>query len=198
MLQGLKRIISGAQAGVERAALDSAISGLVYSWGGCVPKGRLAEDGEIPEHYFNPDRHDCGLREHSQSRDHRARTIRNIADSDATLVLRLQGVGRVLPPGIKLTIKSLHNAQKKYRLFDPSKIHSVPRAVQWVCETKISEGDDKRPIRILNVTGPQESRFPGIYDHSKQFMNDVLSFVFMYQRWGVKIWAPKRLKAKTQ
>ena len=46
----LKKIISGAQTGVDRAALDIAIE-LGFQYGGFCPKGRLAEDGIIPERY---------------------------------------------------------------------------------------------------------------------------------------------------
>jgi len=44
------KIISGGQTGVDRAALDAAIAaGLTY--GGIIPKGRIAEDGRVPESY---------------------------------------------------------------------------------------------------------------------------------------------------
>jgi len=193
----LQRVISGAQTGVDRAALDSAISRLVYSWGGCVPKGRTAEDGEIPDRYFNPERFGCGLHEHDgSSRDYKARTLKNIHDSDATMILRLHGGGRVLSPGTKLTISAVQRAGKPYRLFDPSRTRTVPKAVQWICETQISEGDTPRTIEILNVAGPRETKCPGIYEQSKRFFTDVLSYVFVYQRWGIKIWSPNKPKGK--
>jgi hypothetical protein len=46
----IKKIISGGQTGAERAALDVAIR-LNIPYGGWVPKGRLAEEGSIPERY---------------------------------------------------------------------------------------------------------------------------------------------------
>ena len=46
----LEKIVSGGQTGADRAALDVALaSGLEV--GGWVPRGRLAEDGRIPERY---------------------------------------------------------------------------------------------------------------------------------------------------
>lgn len=46
----IKKILSGGQTGVDRATLDFAIEyGIEY--GGWCPKGRLAEDGKIPEKY---------------------------------------------------------------------------------------------------------------------------------------------------
>lgn len=71
-------IVSGGQTGVDRAAWDVAIElGLVI--GGWVPKGRAAEDGEIPARY-------SGLRE-ADSSEPAVRTRRNVRDSDATLIL---------------------------------------------------------------------------------------------------------------
>ncbi len=44
------KIISGGQTGVDRAALDAALS-LNIPCGGWCPKGRKAEDGIIPPEY---------------------------------------------------------------------------------------------------------------------------------------------------
>ena len=46
----LEKIISGGQTGADRAGLNAAMeAGIVV--GGCCPKGRLAEDGAVPETY---------------------------------------------------------------------------------------------------------------------------------------------------
>ena len=44
------KILSGAQTGADRAALDWAIFRDIPHGGWC-PKGRKAEDGKIPPHY---------------------------------------------------------------------------------------------------------------------------------------------------
>lgn len=194
-MPGLRRIISGAQTGVDRAGIDAAIESLVYSWGGSVPRGRLDEDGEIPERYFKAGRPDCGLQENVKSRDYKARTLKNIKDSDATMVLHIRGPGRVKGPGTKLTIATCRKQEKPYRIFDPTKTHTVPRAVQWICETEIqtdADGLEFRPLEILNVAGDRESGAPGIYKQSLIFLRDVFTYVFTYQRWGIKIWAPRK------
>jgi Circularly permutated YpsA SLOG family len=50
MLKMLRKIISGGQAGTDRAGLDFAIeAGLEH--GGYVPRGRKAEDGRIEDRY---------------------------------------------------------------------------------------------------------------------------------------------------
>jgi hypothetical protein len=183
----LQRIISGAQTGVDRAALDSAVSRLSYYWGGWVPKGRISEDGEVPERYFT-DRPGYGLRETESSR-YTQRTMLNVKDSDATLILRS---GTRLTRGTKLTMKYLRQQKKPYRVYDPSKIYMVPKAARWICETRIKEGESERSIEVLNVAGPRESKFPGIYEQSRIFLTDVLSYVFTYQQWGSRIWAPHK------
>ena len=74
----LEKIVSGGQTGADRAALEFArANGL--GTGGWVPRGRLAEDGPIPEDYL-------GLLE-ADSTDPAVRTALNVRDSDATLIL---------------------------------------------------------------------------------------------------------------
>ena len=46
----IKKIISGGQTGADRAALDFALK-LGIPHGGWIPKGRIAEDGPLPEIY---------------------------------------------------------------------------------------------------------------------------------------------------
>src|SRR6267142_1460190 len=74
----VERIVSGGQTGADRAALDFALASRIPI-GGWVPKGRLAEDGRIPERY-------AGLVE-TESADPAVRTARNVRDSDGTLIL---------------------------------------------------------------------------------------------------------------
>ncbi len=73
----VSKIVSGGQTGVDRAALDAAIK-LGIAHGGWVPKGRLAEDGPLPETYR--------MRE-TASAAYSERTERNVIDSDGTLII---------------------------------------------------------------------------------------------------------------
>src|SRR5688572_12994856 len=73
----VQRIVSGGQTGVDRGALDAAIA-LGIEHGGWCPRGRLAEDGQIPRRYQ--------LTETKTSK-YRERTERNVLDSDGTLIL---------------------------------------------------------------------------------------------------------------
>lgn len=73
----LKKIISGGQTGVDRAALDVAMH-LGIAHGGWIPKGRLAEDGPLPARYR--------LQEMATA-EYAARTEKNVQDSDGTLII---------------------------------------------------------------------------------------------------------------
>ncbi len=73
----LKKIISGGQTGADRAALDVAIK-LEIPHGGWIPKGRIAEDGPLPEKYQ--------LKEMS-SPNYKIRTEQNVIDSDGPLII---------------------------------------------------------------------------------------------------------------
>ena len=75
----IRKIISGGQTGVDRAALDWAMKYGIQHGGWC-PAGRRAEDGAIPERY--------SLQE-TPARQYQQRTRWNVRDSDATLIISL-------------------------------------------------------------------------------------------------------------
>ncbi|MDP6523814.1 MAG: putative molybdenum carrier protein [Kiritimatiellia bacterium] len=70
------RFVSGGQTGVDRGVLDACIA-CEYPHGGYCPKGRLAEDGRIPDRYNL---------EETESEQYAVRTRLNVAGSDATVV----------------------------------------------------------------------------------------------------------------
>ena len=74
----VRRIVSGGQTGADRAALDFAIENDI-DYGGFVPRGRLAEDGEIPSRYAH-------LTEAATS-DPAERTRLNVLSSDGTILI---------------------------------------------------------------------------------------------------------------
>src|SRR5688572_80983 len=88
----LNKIISGGQTGADQAALDFALEhGIPH--GGWCPKGRLSEDGCIPEKYQ--------LRE-MPTDAYPARTEKNVLDSDGTVII---SISPRLSRGSLLTLK---------------------------------------------------------------------------------------------
>ena len=73
----LKKIVSGGQTGVDRAALDAALS-LAFPCGGWVTWDRMAEDGVISDRYPLIALPKGGYRQ---------RTRLNVSDSDGTAIL---------------------------------------------------------------------------------------------------------------
>ena len=145
-----RKIVSGGQTGVDRAALDVAIA-IGIGHGGWCPLGRLSEDGSVPSRYE--------LKE-TDSREYPVRTEQNVVDSDATLILfegRLKG-------GTLLTQKICR------RLDKPGLSVSIDaKNVQKVRDWLKSE----RP-EILNVAGPRESSHVGVFHRSMDFLLRVL------------------------
>ena len=137
------KIVSGGQTGVDRAALDAARAlGLPY--GGYVPRGRRAEDGSLGEEY-------AGMVE-MRARDYAARTKRNVAESDATLILTRGAPDR----GTLLTLKTAEAKAKPVLVVDLAETpvsDAVGRILAWL---------RTQPGGMLNVAGPRESRKPGI------------------------------------
>jgi len=151
----IRKIVSGGQTGADRAALDVALD-LGITCGGWVPKGRLAEDGEIPVGYPN-------LVEAADAEPN-TRTALNIRDSDATLILS-QGE---LHGGSMFTASKAVKVGKPYLHVDLARL-SVPDAVReitrWLALT--------RPA-TLNVAGPPVSDDPLIYSKTKRVLEAVL------------------------
>ena len=48
----ISKIVSGGQTGVDRGAIEAALE-LGFPYGSLIPKGRLAEDGIVPEKFDN-------------------------------------------------------------------------------------------------------------------------------------------------
>ena len=140
----LKKIISGGQTGVDRAALDVAIR-LGIAHGGWIPRGRRTESGPLPPHYQ--------LQE-MPTEEYDARTETNVLDSDGTLI-----ISRGSPSGgtdytRKMALK--HGRQLLHidlalgqRASDAGSLVAT-----WV---------EMNRIETLNVAGPRASHDPAIY-----------------------------------
>ena len=151
----IKRIVSGGQTGADRAALDVGIAfGLEV--GGWVPKGRLDENGRIPEMYPN-------LTEAASS-DPGLRTELNVRESDATLLLS----HGTLVGGSELT-KNL-----AIRLGKPWKHVDLAQKLTTVAIAEVKDWLDQTQPNVLNVAGARASEDPRIYEKTRAILEGVL------------------------
>jgi hypothetical protein len=134
-------IVSGGQTGADRGGLDAAMA-LGISTDGFCPRGRLAEDGRVPDRY--------NVRE-TGTANYGERTALNVRFSDATIIFHYGMLSR----GSKLT-ERLARKMGKARLvvkLDRFGAEHVDGIRAWL--------NVARP-EILNVAGQRESRRPGI------------------------------------
>ncbi len=148
------KIISGAQTGVDRAALDAAREQNIEIGGWC-PEGRKAEDGIIPEHYPVIE---------LPGASYRQRTRQNVIDSDGTAILYFE----YPTGGTEQTIGFCIKNKKPYVLLDAEEL-TIKRAVK-----KINAFIDKFEISILNVAGPRASGEPRAYNYAKEVIYHTL------------------------
>ena len=151
----IKKLISGGQTGVDRAALDLAAD-LGLEAGGWCPRGRRAEDGIIPDQY--------PLKE-TPGRDYEQRTEWNVRDSDGTLILT---TGKP-EGGTQLTIETAQRLEKPFYVVDLLAPRNLPGLQYWV---------EYEKIHTLNVAGPRESRVPGVKSMAMEFLKD---FIFIWK-----------------
>ena len=145
------RIVSGGQTGVDRAALDVALA-LGLTCGGWVPRGRRAEDGPVADRY--------PMRE-APSRAYGRRTLLNVRDSDATLVLS-QGAPT---GGTALTAQYARRLGKPLLLVDLAEAPPTTLVRDWLARHRLN---------VLNVAGPRESGCPGIYAAASTYLAALL------------------------
>ena len=141
----LRKIVSGGQTGVDRAALDSARA-LGLQSGGWCPRGRIAEDGRLRLRYRLVE---------TPASDYWQRTEWNVRDSDGTLIINR---GR-LDGGTLATARYALEAHAKpvYRV-DIGRRVRRERFRAWLTRHR---------VRVLNVAGPRESKRPGIYREAR-------------------------------
>jgi len=140
----VKKIISGGQTGVDRAALDVAIQ-LGIEHGGWMPKGRLAEDGAVPARYR--------LQE-MPTEDYPARTEKNVLESDGTLL-----ISRGSPTGGTDYTRRMALKHGKHLLhIDLSLGRQTAEA-----GSLIASWIELNRIETLNVAGPRASHDASIY-----------------------------------
>ena len=151
------KIISGAQTGVDRAALDAALNNNIQC-GGWYPDGRIAEDGIIPKIYPVEELEGGGYRQ---------RTRKSVQDSDGTVIIYFGE----LSGGTEKTRRYSLNEKKPLLLIDANMM-STHLAADAICEffTQLNGG-------VVNFTGPRASNIKHAYTYT---LDAVTHFIQLY------------------
>jgi hypothetical protein len=149
----IKKIISGGQSGVDRAALDAAIK-LAIPHGGWIPQGRLTENGPLPPEYRLTE---------TDSNSYADRTEKNVLDADGTLIIS-RGL---LTGGSEYTREMAVKHNCIWLHIDLNQISAFQAAMtvkDWISKNK---------IEVLNVAGPRASKDPKIYRDALKILESV-------------------------
>ena len=149
----VKKIVSGGQTGADRGGVDAAMK-MGVSYGGWLPKGRMAEDGKVPAKYK--------AKQEMTRGGYPKRTEANVVDSDGTVVF---SHGK-LTGGSALTRRLCKKHGRPFLYVDLGK-ETDPACLlsDWIIE---------QDIMVLNVAGSRESGNPGIYERVLGIIKRVL------------------------
>jgi predicted Rossmann fold nucleotide-binding protein DprA/Smf involved in DNA uptake len=151
----LSKIVSGGQTGVDRAALDAALTAKL-ACGGWVTADRMAEDGVIPERYPMMPLPNGGYRQ---------RTRLNVSDSDGTAILYHES----LKGGARLTRNLCALLKRPYILINARETPDFIAAAEAVL--KFIEDNH---IETLNVAGPRASGWTDGYRFALAVIGQVI------------------------
>lgn len=161
----LRKVISGGQTGVDRAALRAAKDCGLEIGGWCAP-GLEGESGAIPAEF--------PLKETERERSPDApavprsqRTEWNVRDSDGTLVMRVGNrSGCPTSAGTEWTIECARRYQRPLLVCEVDDPNATEKIESWLAANAIG---------ILNVAGPSEATAPGIGGRSYALLKQVLT-----------------------
>jgi Circularly permutated YpsA SLOG family len=151
----LKKIVSGGQTGVDRAALDAALA-VGFECGGWAPGDRMAEDGLIPERYPLMVLPKGGYRQ---------RTRLNVSDSDGTAILYYES----LKGGTRLARNLCALLKRPYILINARETSNLTEATAL-----ITDFVDKNSIGVLNVAGTRASGWEAGYSYALAVIGEVI------------------------
>jgi len=155
------KIASGGQTGVDQGALAAAIE-LGLDWGGWAPKGWRSENGTIGEKYR------AKMTEHASS-NYLGRTRRNVADSNATLIVTNT---YPLSGGTLKTRYFCQELMRSHFVVSLGEADAVGKVQRWL--KQFFQAEHPVPF-VLNVAGPRESKSGGIQKRMKKFLIEMLS-----------------------
>lgn len=138
------KIVSGGQTGADRAALEFALRhGLPH--GGWCPRGRRAEDGKIPPRYQLTE---------TPERAYAVRTLRNVLDSDATVVF---STAPEIRGGTALTAALAREHNRPL-------LHLHAALTDEQAATCLRAFLAEHRVNTVNVAGPRASQDPEVAD----------------------------------
>jgi hypothetical protein len=148
------KIISGGQTGADRGGLEAGRR-LGVETGGTAPLNYRTEKGS--DHTLR----DFGL-DTDTSSDWKPRTIKNIQNSDATVV-----IGNASSPGSRLTVNTARQQGKPVLVLSGKDVNRDAQVLR--------EFLDKNSVDVLNVAGNRESGNPGLQAATEQIVSKALS-----------------------
>jgi hypothetical protein len=152
----LKKIVSGGETGVDRAALDAALAA-GFPCGGWVTWDRMAEDGVIADRYPLVPLPKGGFRQ---------RTRLNVSDSDGTAILYHES----LKGGTRLTRNLCALLKRPYILINAAE---MPDPI--LASSAVSKFIMDNNIETLNVAGPRLSGWNAGYRFAGDVIGGVIS-----------------------
>jgi hypothetical protein len=162
-------IRSGAQTGVDRAALDFAIR-RGFSVAGGWPRGGWAEDCQDPPGVLAR----YPFLVETPSAEPEQRTAWNVRDSHATLILK---PANVASPGTRFTQLCAELLYvRPVCVIDATDTRRFADAAAWVA--RLAHDLGSRPF-ILNVAGPREFEAPGIYDAACRCLGEIFTMLLI-------------------
>lgn len=150
----IEKVVSGGQTGADRAAFDWAITNQI-SHGGWCPRGRLAEDGAIPNFY---------QMQETVSTEYVVRTERNVSESDGTVIFT---IGKTLTGGSKDTATIATRLKKPWMHISKADSIDPPEELRLFIKA--------HQIKVLNVAGTRASKEPLIGDFVKATLRAAFS-----------------------
>ena len=151
----IKKLISGGQTGADRGGLLAARD-LGIPTGGTAPKNFKTEAG------YAPWLKGFGLIE-SKSSQYSPRTERNVADADVTIVFGVASAGSLL------TMRICSQLSKPYLW-----LYSLSIETETTQLMEFLNSHATIPL-TLNIAGNRESVSPGIQEHVRRVLNQVLA-----------------------